>query len=158
MWFVVFSVIVLLFGFVLLFGAPYLPTQRKQADAALSLLDLKPGQTLYELGCGDGRVLRYAAQRDLRAVGYELNPVLVIVAYIVTWRYRSQVRIVWGSFWNAPLDDADGVFVFLLDRFMPRLHDRLEQAKPIRLASYTFKIPHKKIVKERDGVFLYVYR
>lgn len=163
MLFLAFFVIILLFGLVLLFGAPYLPTQRRQADAAFDLLDLKPGQTLYELGCGDGRILRQAAQRDLQAVGYELNPVLVIFAKLYTWKYRARVTVIWGNFWKADLTKADGIFVFLLDRFMIRLDQKLQETrhkrtKTVRLASYAFEIPGKKFAQEKQGVRLYLYK
>lgn len=159
MLFIGFALLVFLFGFVLLFGAPYLPTKRHQAQAALDLLALKKGQTLYEFGCGDGRVLRQAAQRGLYAVGYELNPLLALFARLYTWKYRKNVRIVWGSFWRADITDADGIFVFLLDRFMQRLDDKLthEAQRPLRLASYAFKIPAKKVSRQRAGIYLYLY-
>jgi ribosomal protein L11 methylase PrmA len=66
------------FGFVLIFGAPYLPTLDKPMKAALELAELKPGQTLLELGCGDGKVLIAAAKQGVHATGFELNPLLVI--------------------------------------------------------------------------------
>jgi hypothetical protein len=159
MLFWIFSVFVLLFTFVLLFGAPYLPTRKTQAQTALDVLNLRPGQTLYELGCGDGRVLKQAAQRGLKAVGYELNPLLALIARLYTWRYRQQVRIVCGSFWFADLSKADGVFVFLLDRFMVRLDSKIksETKKPVKLASFAFKIPGKKALKTKNGIFLYQY-
>lgn len=152
-------ILVGLFGFVLLFGAPYLPTKRKQTQTALDLLNLKPGQTLYELGCGDGRVLKQAAQRGFNVVGYELNPLLVIFAKFYTWKYRKQVRIVWGNFWKADLSQADGVFVFLLDRFMVKLDHKLnsEVKKNTKLVSFAFKIPGKKATKVKHGIFLYQY-
>lgn len=159
MLFLAFAALVIIFGFVLLYGAPYLPTKRAQAQAALDLLDLQPGQTFYELGCGDGRVLKQAAQRELNAVGYELNPLLVILARLYTWRYRKRVRIIWGNFWSADLSRADGVFVFLLDRFMARLDRKLQREvnSPVKLASFAFKIPHKKPLKSQTGIFLYQY-
>ncbi|HSH18794.1 MAG TPA: class I SAM-dependent methyltransferase, partial [Candidatus Saccharimonadales bacterium] len=88
------------FGFVLLRGAPYLPTLRKQVDAALDLADLSPGDTLLELGCGDGKVMIAAAQRGLKVVGYELNPILACIAWLRTRRYGKQVQVVWGDFWT----------------------------------------------------------
>ena len=71
--FIIALVVVLLFGFVVIFGAPYLPTLSRQTEDALELLDLKTGQTLLELGSGDGRVLLAAAKRNLKAVGYEIK-------------------------------------------------------------------------------------
>jgi 16S rRNA A1518/A1519 N6-dimethyltransferase RsmA/KsgA/DIM1 with predicted DNA glycosylase/AP lyase activity len=152
--------VVLLFGFVLIYGAPYLPTLRRDADTALELLDLKPGQTMYELGCGDGRILRLAASKGLNVVGYELNPLLAAVAWLYTRRYRKQVRVVWGNFWQADLTKADGIFVFLLDRFMERLDQKImaEKKRPVRLVSYAFKIPGKKIMKQQGAMFRYDYR
>lgn len=152
-------IVVGLFGFVLLFGAPYLPTKRRQTQAALDLLDLKPGQTLFELGCGDGRVLKQAAERGWLAVGYELNPLLAITARLHTWKYRKQVRVVCGNFWAVNLDQADGVFVFLLDKFMKRLDKKMEkELRPgTKLASFAFKIPGKRTVRSKAGIYLYQY-
>jgi SAM-dependent methyltransferase len=155
-------VLVLLFGFVVFFGAPYLPTFRKQTETALDLLKLKPGQTLLELGCGDGRVLKIAATRGLKVVGYELNPVLAITARLNTWRYRRQVRIVWGNFWYAKWPETEGIFVFLLDKYMEKLDKKIiqetENYRPVRLVSYAFKIPNRKPVKTKGGLYLYEYR
>lgn len=157
--FLTISGIILLFGFVLLFGAPYLPTRRTQAQAALDLLDLKKGQTLYELGCGDGRVLKQAAQRGVKSIGYELNPILVVVAKLHTWRYRKLVKIKWANFWQADLSNADAVFVFLLDKFMEKLDQKMrkEAKKPMQLVSYAFEIKSKKPIKAEQGMFLYQY-
>lgn len=157
--FAILFVVVMCFGFVLLVGAPYLPTRQRQSDVALDLLGLKKGQTLYELGCGDGRVLLRAAERGIISVGYEINPLLVIVARIVTWRHRDKVKIIWGDFWRADLSKADGVFVFLLDRFMPKLDAKMniQKDRKLPLVSYAFKIPGRKIKAEKEGMFLYVY-
>lgn len=159
MWLLLLIGIILLFGFVILFGAPYLPTKAKQKTSALNLLDLQPGQLFLEFGCGDGRVLKAAAAKGWRCVGYELNPILVLVSICVNWRYRHQVKVVWGSFWRADITKADGIFVFLLDSFMERLDKKLttESSRQLKMASFAFKVPHKKIIKERDGVFLYRY-
>ncbi len=104
---VVITVIVLLFGFVVAFGAPYLPTLEPRTKDALDLLGLKSGQTLLELGCGDGRVLLAAARRGIKGVGYELNPLLVICAKIVTWRYRKLVTIRWANYWRISIPPAE---------------------------------------------------
>lgn len=156
-------VTVLLFGFVVLFGAPYLPTLQPQTKQALDLLDLKPGQTLLELGSGDGRVMRAAAERGLTVVGYELNPLLVLVSLVVTWRYRKQVTIRWGNFWRAKWPTTDGVFVFLLDKYMKKLDTKVtqqvaRQKRPIKLLSFTFQIPGKSPAKKHQGILLYLYK
>lgn len=140
------------------FGAPYLPTLNEQRQIALDMLELKPGQTLYDLGCGDGRMLRSAAQAGFKAVGYELSPILYVVAKIVNWRYRKQVKVILGNYWAADWAPADGIFVFLMDRYMGRFDKKVKQlGKPIKVASYTFKVPGKKPVRTKKAVYLYQY-
>lgn len=144
------------FGGVLLFGAPYLPSLDSSTKTALELLELKPGQTLLELGSGDGKMLVAAAQAGLNVVGIELNPFLVAISWLRTWRYRKQVRIIWGNFWQTKWPECDAVYVFLLDRFMPKLDARMQAIKK-PLASLAFKIPARKPIAEKSGVYLYHY-
>ena len=152
-------ILILVFGFVILFGAPYLPTLKKQIDTAFELLDLKKGQTLIELGSGDGRILYEAGKKGIKAVGYELNPILVLYSKIKTWKYRDNVKVVWGNYWTKDWPKADGIFVFLLDRYMLKLNNKIIQKydQPIKLVSFAFKIPGKKIIDSRQGLFLYKY-
>ena len=155
----IFAVIfVLSFGAVLLIGAPYMPTLKKSCAQALDLLDLKPGQTLYELGSGDGVMLKLAAQRGLNVVGYELNPFLALISWLRTLPYRRQVKVRWGNFWKADLSKADGIFVFLLDRFMPELDKKISaEAGQAKLVSHAFKIPGKKTARKAGALYLYNY-
>lgn len=152
--------VVFCFVFVLLFGAPFLPTLRPQIEVALDLLDLKPGQTMLELGCGDGRVLIAAARRGLKAVGYELNPILAVIAWVRTRRYHDQVRVVWGDYWRAPWPPAEGIFGFILPRYMSKLHKKVMQYlyRPLRISSFAFIIPQKEPSKTEQGVYLYEYK
>lgn len=152
------------FGFVLLRGAPYLPTLDKQVTAALDLIDLDPGDTLLELGCGDGKVMIAAAQRGLTVVGYELNPVLALLAWVRLRPYKN-AHVIWGDFWTKPWPKADGIFVFLLDTFMEKLdtkivqskHKRVKGGRPVKLVSFAFQVPGKMPEAERQGVYLYKY-
>jgi hypothetical protein len=160
-WFeLVAALVIICFSAVLLFGAPYVPTLQPQVDAALKLVDLKPGQTLLELGCGDGKVLIAAARQGLNVVGYELNPLLAVVAWLRTRRYRGQVKVVWGDFWRQSWPPAEGIFTFLLPKYMPKLHKKVMQYehKPVKLVSFAFKIPGKRPITEQQGVYLYTYR
>lgn len=148
------------FTVVLLYGAPYLPTLSKQVETALDMLDLKPGDTMLELGCGDGKVLIAAAERGWNAVGYELNPVVAAVAWMRTRRCKTKVKVVCGNFWAIKLPPAEGIFVFLLDRFMPRLDANIarDSKKPVKLVSFAFQIPGKQPTLTKDGLHLYEYK
>lgn len=151
--------VVFLFGFVVLFGAPYVPTFSRQANAAIDLMDLKEGETLVELGSGDGAVLLVAARRGIRGIGYELNPLLVVISRLRCWRYRHMVQIHCRNFWHSPLPTCDGVYVFLLDRFMTRLDAKIEHEakRPVKLVSYAYQVPGSKPVRKNAGMFLYAY-
>ncbi len=153
-------IVVLVFGLVVFIGPPYLPTTRKQIDSALDMLQLQEGQTLLELGSGDGRVLLAAAKRGWKCVGIEANPILVTLSYLITLKYRDRVRLVWGSYWGPPWPRADAVFTFMLPKYMAKLDQRMEQWRPekVRLASFAFTIPGKEPVETRDGVYLYEYK
>src|SRR5450631_3675288 len=58
--------------------APYVPSPQRIVDRMLELASVKPGETVFDLGCGDGRVLITAAQRyNAKAVGIEISEKLV---------------------------------------------------------------------------------
>ena len=159
--------LVLAYGFVIPFGAPFLPTMKKQRQAALDLLDLKPGQVFVDLGSGDGSLLVLAAQHDLKAVGYEINPFLWAYSWLRTRRFGRRVRVKFKSFWRADLSQADGVFVFLITHHMERFDKYLKQQatlrlgsgqeKPLRVVSHAFKIPGQTHAKKLGALFLYIY-
>lgn len=153
------AALIFIFGFVILYGAPYLPTLRSTTNEALDLLDLKPGQTLLELGSGDGRILREAASRGIHAIGYELNPLLVLWTRCRNYKYRKFITVHWGNYWNHKLQPSDGIYVFLLDKYMPKLNKKIEQeiTQNVKLVSYAFAIPGKKVVKQKNGLMLYRY-
>ncbi len=151
--------VIICFAAVVFVGAPYLPTLQPQVQAALRLADLKPGQTLLELGCGDGRVLIAAAEQGIRVVGYELNPLLVVVAWLRTRRYHKLIKIVWGDFWHSPWPEADAIFVFLLPKYMEKLDTKIVQYshKPVKLVSFAFVVPDKEPVAVKQSVYRYDY-
>lgn len=153
-------VMILVFAVVLLVGAPFLPTMKKQTPVAFELLDLKPGDTFLELGCGDGRVLKYAAKKGIRGIGYEINPFLYIYARLRTWRQRGLVSIYFRNYWKVTLPECQGIYVFLLDNYMTKLDTKIRQEakRPVRLVSYAFKIPFRKPDKQKHGMYLYEYR
>jgi SAM-dependent methyltransferase len=156
------AVMVLFFVFasVIIFGAPYVPTLSTQRQIALDLLDLKKGQTLYELGSGDGSMLIEAARRGLNAVGYELNPILVLVSRLRARRYHGLVKIYWSNFWHANLAEADGIFIFQMDKSMKNLEAKVlaEKKGSLKIASHAFKIPGKKPSRKVGAILLYEYK
>ncbi|HEY2004478.1 MAG TPA: class I SAM-dependent methyltransferase [Candidatus Saccharimonadia bacterium] len=140
-------------------GAPYVPILRRDSEALLSLADLKPGQTLIDLGSGDGRLLRAAAARGIRGIGYEINPIMIAISRLVCWRYRHLITIHLADFWQTKLPPADVVYVFLLPKYMLKLDQHLANQihQPTRLISYAFEIPDKPSLIRTRNTFVYEY-
>lgn len=154
------GLLVLLFaGF--LRGAPYVPTHGRAIETALDLLNLPKGSVVVDLGSGDGSFLIAAAKRGLKTYGYEINPILYVVSWCRSLKYRDRVQIRLRDFWLSSLPtETDAVFVFLGEVFMPRLARKLDsfaraRQKPIYLASYGFALPDKKSLQLKNGLYLY---
>ncbi len=153
-------IVVLSFGVILLIGPPYLPTLKQTRTDALDLLDLDPGDLFVDLGSGDGTMLVAAAERGLKAVGYELNPFLVIVSRLRTLRYGKRVKTHWRSLWRADLTQADGIFIFLMTHHMEHLDKMLRTGnvkKNIKVVSHAFKILDNEVAAKKGAVFLYKF-
>lgn len=135
-----------------------MPTKRKQCLYALSLLNLKQNELLYDLGCGDGIMLLEAARSGLNAVGIEINPILYCIAKWRTRHYRTQVEVRWGNFWSVDLSRAHGVYVFLIDPYMKKfqkLMQRVHVLHTIKVVSFNFKLPHVAPIKIDNALYLY---
>lgn len=151
-------VISTLFLGTVLFGAPFVPTKAGQVQQAIDLLDLESGQTLLELGAGDGRLLKAAAHRGWRAIGYEINPLLWMLAKIRTWPERHLVSVRFGNYkllkWPA---DVHGIYLFGSHREAKFMARRLADIKrPVTVISYGFALPDS-YAGQSEGAF-YVYR
>lgn len=146
--------------YVMLRGAPYLPTKREGIEAMLELAEISPGLRVVDLGSGDGRLVIAFAKRGAIAHGFELNPLLV---WLSRWRLRrygvaDRGKIVLADIWRADLSLYEVVVVFGVTSMMPRLEKKLrrELTPGSRVLSYIFTFPswHHRI--EKNGVRLYV--
>ena len=160
-WIWVLFVVILLFGFVVLRGAPYVPTKRKFLEKAFGeLYVLTDDDLLVDIGSGDGVVLRAAAARGAKAVGYELNPVLVVISKLISRSPLIQVRL--ADFWHVTLpQETTVIYTFGESRDIKKMYEKaektaLEHNKELYFISFGFEVPGEKPVKY-DGSF-YLYR
>ena len=146
------------FGIGAFIGAPFLPIRRPDVEAALDLAEVTAGQTVVDLGSGDGRLLLAAARRGAHGVGYEINPLLWLWSLAATWRYRQLITIHLGDLWQAKFGDCDVVYVFMVQRYINRLDRKLarELKRPTKVVSYVFELPRKPI-KTTYNTQLYRY-
>lgn len=158
---IVIAIFVILFGFIVFRGAPYVPTHRRTTKKVMDILNLKKGDLLVDLGSGDGVMLKAAAIRGVRAIGYELNPILCLLAWLRCYRYKNIVSVKCRDFWFTNLPkDTNVVFVFLAGPFMRSLGRKLKREmklrkKELRVVSYGFEIPNFKPYKIEDNLFFY---
>lgn len=161
--FSIFIFLVLLFGFVVFRGAPYVPSMKKYAAESLDELHgLSENDVLVDVGSGDGVILRLAAERGARAIGYELNPLLVIISRLLS-RGNPLIQTKLADFWLVDLPRATTiVYAFSVDRDMAKLSKKLQttanQAEhPVWLVTYGHTIPQKEPVKSTKSHYLYLY-
>lgn len=112
------------------YGLPWVPTREARIRRALEMAKLQPGETLYDLGAGDGRVLIMAAREfGARAVGIEIGPVQWALGWLKIWlsgnRHRARIR--GGNFFRENVAEADVVFVYLTSAQTNRLQKKLQQ-------------------------------
>jgi len=110
--------------------APYVVSPQEIVDRMLELADLKPGEKLYDLGSGDGRVLITAVVRfKAKAVGVEISDKLVdsTNARIRRLGLDNQAQVIHGNFLDTDLSPADVVTLYLATDANEMLRPNLEK-------------------------------
>lgn len=137
--------------------APWWATKNKQIREALKLAEVTKDDIVYDLGCGDGRVLIIAAKEfGARGIGIEIDPLRFFISSILlrssgVW---DKVQIRRKNFFDEDLSSASVVFVYLvpkaLNRLLPKFKKELK--KGTRIVSYRYEAPLsiKKFDKEHN--------
>ncbi|MBC8164917.1 MAG: class I SAM-dependent methyltransferase [Bryobacteraceae bacterium] len=132
--------------------APYVTSPQPIVDRMLELAEIKAGETVYDLGCGDGRILIAAAQKyKARGVGVELSEKLVHMASDLVRRLnlQDQVAIRHAHILDVDLSDADVVFIYLETSSNEILRPNLERYLKAgsRVISHDFEVRGWKATK-----------
>lgn len=144
-------------------GAPWLPTPLTKVKRMLDLAGLQPDETLYDLGCGDGRLVIMAAKDyGAQAVGIEIDPLryLWCRGMVRAFGLRERVQIRFGNFFKYNLSQADVITCYLLQNTNNRLEEKLiQEVKPGgRVVSHAFTFSRLKLEKTDLQGELYSYR
>jgi cyclopropane fatty-acyl-phospholipid synthase-like methyltransferase len=113
-------------------AAPWLPTLKKDRDHLFEELTLSPGQTVVDLGSGDGSMLFAVARRfpETICIGYEISllPLFAgLVRKVLGGKKYRNVHLKFGNLFKQSLKEFDVVFVFLLAKSYDRLIERFRQ-------------------------------
>ncbi len=135
--------------------APYVGTPPNVIEQMLKLADLKAGETLYDLGCGDGRILIMAVEKfKARAVGVELNDRLYkeAVRKVKAKGLEDRARVIHGDLLEVNPRPADVVTLYLLTSGNERVRPRLEKylRSGTRVVSHDFMVRRWKPTKTRN--------
>jgi len=135
--------------------APYYPTPESIVVKMLELADLKPGERVFDLGSGDGRIVIVAVQKfHARAVGVELDKDLArqSAERIHKMGLESSAQIINGDILKQDYSSADVVTVYLLpnsnDKIQPILERQLR--KGTRVVAHDFEFRGWKPDKVED--------
>jgi cyclopropane fatty-acyl-phospholipid synthase-like methyltransferase len=123
--------------------APYVPSPQVVVDKMLEAADLKAGETVYDLGCGDGRIVITAAEKfKAKGVGVELSPKLVREAkdQVEQRGLQDRITIIHGNLLDVDVTPADVVTLYLLTTSNERLKPVFEKClrRGARVVSHDF--------------------
>jgi SAM-dependent methyltransferase len=132
---------------------PYVPTTDEAVAAMLNLADIKPSDVVYDLGCGDGRIVIAAAKKfGTRGVGVDIDPARIREANENAKKagVEKLVRFEEKDLFQADIHDANVVMLFLLNSINLKLRPKLlQELKPgTRIVSNTFDMGDWKPDKE----------
>lgn len=125
--------------------APYVTSPQPIVDRMLEMAAVKPGEIVYDLGCGDGRILITAVRKyRARGIGVELSARLVAMTTDLVKRQNleDQISIRHAHMLDVNLTDADVVFIYLETSSNEMLRPNLEKyLKPgSRVVSHDFEV------------------
>lgn len=161
--------------------APYNPTNHECVTMALDMLSLRPeGELLYDLGCGDARLLIEACRRfpGLKGVGVEYDAeVLMKARAAITTAISAEdnettnhlnlierIELIHANVLDVDISNATAFFIYLVPEGMkllaPTLINLINSGRGIRIVSYVFSIPGltpKQTMTYKKSTNLYLY-
>lgn len=122
----------------------YVPTPYEVVEKMFELADIRPGEVVYDLGCGDGRIPCMAAKKfGVRTFGFDIDPVRVRESLDNVKKYKVEnlVTIKEQDIFELDLSKADVITLYLLPRLNVKLIPQLDKLKPgCRIVSHDFNM------------------
>ena len=149
----------------LVLDVPYVPTHQEVVDGMLELADVKKGEVVYDLGCGDGRIVITAAKKfGETGIGVDLNPESINEANANADEAKITDKVTFHErdLFNFDFSKADVLTLYLLPDVNLKLKPKiLAEMKPgSRVVSHAFNMgdwePDKSITIDGRNVYLWV--
>ena len=120
----------------------FVPTPQAVVDKMLELAEVKPGDVVYDLGCGNGRIVVTAAKKyGVKAIGFDINPVRVkeSLENVKENHVENLVTIRQDDIFTLDLSEANVITLYLLPSLNVKLMPQLAKCKPgTRIVSHDF--------------------
>ena len=163
-WFI-FGAIIIILAFMFLMtaftGAPYVPSSASELEEAFTkLYKLDKKDFLIDLGSGDGIVLKVAHKHGARALGVEINPILVLLTKIRLRKYDN-ISVVCRNFFTMDFPaETTVVYAFGDSRDINKIATLIKKqaakiGHPIYLISNAFEIRGMEAQKQHRAHYLY---
>ena len=143
----------------------FVPTPNEVVNKMLEMAKVTANDVVYDLGCGDGRIVIMAAQRyGCRGVGIDIDPERIREATenVARGKVTDKVRFIQGDLFEADISEATVVTLYLLTELNLKLRPKLmKDLRPgTRVVSHAFAMGDWKPERtERvDGSAVYLWR
>lgn len=147
----------------IILDVPFIPTDEKIVHAMLDLAEVTSQDVLYDLGCGDGRIVVAAAlERNTRGVGIDVDPMRITEAieYAQHTGVEYLTHFMEGDLLEADFSQATVVTLYLLDlvnvQLRPRLLDELRPGT--RIVSHAFNMGDWKADERQSMGSINIYK
>ena len=156
----IFGIILAVFLLTVFFGAPYVPTHKKELIKLFKKLKLSKNDILADIGSGDGVVLKTASNFGAKSIGFEINPFLVLISKIRLRNFKN-TQIYFQNFWHVfPIEK---ITIFYTFGHSERIKKMLKLAQiqanhqktDLLFISYGFEIKNLKAFKISGAHFIY---
>ncbi|MFX0200726.1 MAG: SAM-dependent methyltransferase [Candidatus Hodarchaeota archaeon] len=126
------------------------------------MAEVKPGEVVYDLGSGDGRIIVIAAREfHSKSVRIEINPFWAFwtKVKVALFRLHGKVNVVWGNFFNQDLSQANIVTLYLLqdtnDKLKSKLKKELKPGTRVIFHVFTFDGWNPRKIDEDSKIYMY---
>src|SRR5690554_6240983 len=149
----------------LVLDVPYVPTPQEVVDGMLELASVNKGDVVYDLGCGDGRIVITAAKEfGATGIGVDLNPERIEEANENAREAKVQDKVTFfeGDLFKFDFSKADVLTLYLLPDVNLKLKPKIQsEMKPgSRVVSHAFDMgdwmPDKKINVDGKTIYLWI--
>ncbi len=145
----------------------YVPTPKDIVRRMLQLESLRRGETLFDLGAGDGRIIIEATRRfGAKAVGVEIDPERISRIRERLNGTKTQAELIEANLFSVDLSSADVIAIYLSDsanaKLAPKLKAELQVGARVVSLDYMLPgwVPEREVEVNTSGITrkLYLYR